>query len=545
MKKQLFIIPLLSMIFSLSGCVAVNPYLSSQNGQTDSEGLYVYDNYKQGEVIITKFKGENKGFVILPDTIDGKKVTAIKKDAFTAREDYHHYTCAYYIPDSINVVEQGSFLMGSVFVSEGSIKTGWYDEAMRGDATDNNNTGSVYANVNINNTLVHNEALYVSVGDTLYYAKCLSQKNAITVPSIVNSYSVSTIGSYAFAFNDYIKTVILPSSVTYLMKNGGFTNCLSLEKIDWKLTGVSRLYAGAVVNCPELKQLYLPENAVTIYDNAFQSCGTINNVYISANLTRLYQSAFIDTTVNHITYGGTQSQWTWLLIQSSSTASLSVYSGLENATVEFLGSEQVYTLEHEELPEFGDIPSGSSVTITGIVFGYARYTGRSGTSTDMTYYYNYIEVGDLNSAYVITCYDSNSQGRWEYNESLIGKEVRVTGTKMLYNNSFELREAVLTQTGNPTTYSIPKKTIDWFNPNLDLEASMYYWTELTGTIATLTSNKITLEETSKFYIYGRNSVKAGEPTFAVGDTITVVGVLVKYVSDYEIIFSLDNMWNAN
>ncbi len=165
--------------------------------------------------------------------------------------------------------------------------------------------------------------------------------DSLSIPSTVSyldsSYSVTTIGYYAFFSNDGLKTITIPQSVTviddkafYLCKDltsvsipmsvtviGGeaFSGCRSLSSITIP-ESVTTIGAGVFLNsglayvsipssvmsisvkafsgCRSLASITIPESVMDIGNNAFSGCIGLTSITIPSSVTIIGNGAFTD-----------------------------------------------------------------------------------------------------------------------------------------------------------------------------------------------------------------------------------------------------------
>ena len=90
---------------------------------------------------------------------------------------------------------------------------------------------------------------------------------ALTIPDILDGYTVVAIGSSAFAKNTYLQSVVIPDTVTVIQES-------------------------AFAECTNLSQIHLSDNLEYMYDSAFGYCNSLNNVCIPKTLVECYSKDF-------------------------------------------------------------------------------------------------------------------------------------------------------------------------------------------------------------------------------------------------------------
>ena len=120
----------------------------------------------------------------------------------------------------------------------------------------------------------------VSWGDTKY-------SGSITIPATVIhegvNYSVTSIGSYAFAACSSLTTINIPEGVTSI-ENWAFYNCSSLTAITLP-ESVKSIEGDAFYYCKSLTTITIPEGSqlTSIGDNAFYDCSNLTTINIPEN----------------------------------------------------------------------------------------------------------------------------------------------------------------------------------------------------------------------------------------------------------------------
>ena len=203
--------------------------------------------------------------------------------------------------------------------------------------------------VDVTYEIINEETMICQVGYTynkkqgVRHAINTSVVGAVTIPSVVNGYSVRYVASYAFgecsqltsiyipdgvtsfgssAFSGCANavTIRIPNSVSSGFGQGSFAGCNSISSINIP-EGITSIGIMAFYNCKSLTSVTLPSTVTKIYEQAFSGCSALNTVNLSENLELIGTSAFNNckfssltlpssfTTsygVNYISYSGTQ-----------------------------------------------------------------------------------------------------------------------------------------------------------------------------------------------------------------------------------------------
>ena len=126
-------------------------------------------------------------------------------------------------------------------------------------------------------------ALYTRDGSRLIAFPINSETRSYTVPD-----GVTVIGELAFAKNTSLQSVTLPSSLKEIGPYA-FSDCTSLAQVNLN-EGLEAIGSLAFKNCTALKNITVP-STVTEYDSAFYNCG-LTNVVLSEGITTISRAAF-------------------------------------------------------------------------------------------------------------------------------------------------------------------------------------------------------------------------------------------------------------
>ena len=118
-----------------------------------------------------------------------------------------------------------------------------------------------------------------------YYNGYTQPTGILTIPSSVsnggNTYSVTSIGDYAFHYCTGLTSVTIPNSVTSIGINAfGFCSGLTSITIPDSVTSIG---SGAFDNCSGLTSVTIGNSVMSIGDNAFADCFGVTIVYFNAD----------------------------------------------------------------------------------------------------------------------------------------------------------------------------------------------------------------------------------------------------------------------
>ena len=116
----------------------------------------------------------------------------------------------------------------------------------------------------------------------------------LTIPSEIDGYKVTSVGSSAFYGCTSLTSVNIPDSVKSIGDHA-FLICTSLTSITIP-DGVTSIGVGVFGFCTSLTSITIPDSVTSIGDEAFYDCAWLTSVTIGNGVTRIGQSAFEDCT---------------------------------------------------------------------------------------------------------------------------------------------------------------------------------------------------------------------------------------------------------
>ena len=107
------------------------------------------------------------------------------------------------------------------------------------------------------------------------------EKAELVIPSEVRGTPVKEIREYAFGGNEFLTSIVIPSSVSYI-GYCAFQNCRNLENVTFS-EGLIHIGEGSFRNCEKLVNPKLPKSAVDVDPSAFEISSQSENEYFTTD----------------------------------------------------------------------------------------------------------------------------------------------------------------------------------------------------------------------------------------------------------------------
>lgn len=297
MKKTISLLLSLAILTCIISCFGFSAY-----AVTGSDGLSEYELLSDGTIELTNYPSADEMFV--PSEIDGYTVSKIGSDAFaggkmmkitipgTVKEisehafencglstvvlqdgveaigSYAFSECAtdlkINIPKSVTKIED--YAVGFDYNESGKpSKTNAVIVGMSGSAAEDYaaNNGLEFISADENSY----DFEYTVLDDgTIEITAYLGNAVNLTIPSKIDGYTVSSIGSMAIFDNDTIESITVPGTVKTLT-NQAIDSCDSLKQVILE-EGVESLLWIAIVDCPALEKVVIPQSVTFIDEYA-------------------------------------------------------------------------------------------------------------------------------------------------------------------------------------------------------------------------------------------------------------------------------------
>ena len=157
-------------------------------------------------------------------------------------------------------------------------------------------TATTVEGVDVTYTIINEDQKTCKVGYT--YNKKYAIRSAInkstvgsvTIPTMVNGYSVTEVSDYAFSDCKNLTLVTLPSSIKSFGKSA-FSGCSSLQSVELPL-GLTSISENMFSRCTSLTSVSIPESVLSIGAFAFSSCSNLKVVNIPFNVRKIENGTF-------------------------------------------------------------------------------------------------------------------------------------------------------------------------------------------------------------------------------------------------------------
>jgi hypothetical protein len=245
----------------LVGVLLISALVLSGCGGTTEEpaGDFAYVLNKTSEYArIVRYNGESAE-VLIPDTLGGKPVKEIASSAFA----FCPHVTSLTIPGSVTKIEDPSFYtlpaLETINVAEDSV-----------------------------GFIVKDGVLYHKQMKTVYCYPQGKPGGSFTLPE-----TITTVGARAF-YHTKLKEIVMSKAVSKVYAYA-FADSPDLASVAFSAS-LSQLYEGAFSGCAGLLNIVLPESLTSIGDDCFSGCLTLKTVTVPAAVSVIKERVFRDCT---------------------------------------------------------------------------------------------------------------------------------------------------------------------------------------------------------------------------------------------------------
>lgn len=305
------------LCMALSGCagkkddfIVPTRVLLSETETTFGNFGYVF--YDDDTVGIASYKG-SESRVIVPDTIEGKRVVSVEYAAFMGCVSVR----AVHLGKYVEVIGDDAFY-GCTALTEINIpdKVWSIGTSAFGETPWLQAQTDEFVIVGDGVLLLYQgKAGTVTVPDKVKHLSCAFGLNT-ELYSVTMGDNVRTIGRYAFAYCESLREVVIGENVVMIGDNA-FDNCMYLTHINIP-DKVESIGDYAFYYCNYLSDAYIGNSVTSIGRNAFTNCMRMRTLRLPASLGQIGQNAFEDcVSLTVVFYQGDETAYSALEIGST------------------------------------------------------------------------------------------------------------------------------------------------------------------------------------------------------------------------------------
>ncbi|MEI6602257.1 MAG: leucine-rich repeat protein [Clostridia bacterium] len=116
----------------------------------------------------------------------------------------------------------------------------------------------------------------------------------VSIPDVIETFPVVSIGDSAFLDNLDITGVVIPDSVKTIEADA-FSGCMLLETVQFG-GGLLSIGENAFANCSVLKSVVIPNTVTNLGIGAFNACSELSTVTIGISVASIGESTFLECT---------------------------------------------------------------------------------------------------------------------------------------------------------------------------------------------------------------------------------------------------------
>ena len=314
MKIQNFGKPLSRLIIMVAICMLSLHAMAYDFSYTHQGKTLYYNITSDNTVEVTYYSSDNyfqnnnyvSGDVVIPSSVTNNgttySVTSIGASAFSYCSGLTSVT----IPNSVTSIGESVFyecsgLTSVTLPNNATIHSRAFIRAGEKHTID----GVIYCN----DTLIVGNYTFIGTGFLTFYLNgnsyfpnnnavvfdCYESKSGnLIIPSTISyngtTYSVTSIGEWAFSYCSGLTSITIGNSVTSI-GNSAFEGCSGLTSITIG-NSVTSIGKWAFAWCSELTSVTIPNSVTSIADYAFHSCSSLTSVTIPNSVTWIGEGAF-------------------------------------------------------------------------------------------------------------------------------------------------------------------------------------------------------------------------------------------------------------
>lgn len=264
-----------ALVFLLLCCLSVSVYSPALSAENYINGWTYRDN-GDGTIILLGYSAGEETKLVIPDTIDGKPVTAISEQLIHAK------------PPLISVSYPGATQQQELYLSD-------ITEITIPDSVVTVLGNPFFNCIKLEKIIISPEHPALEIIDGALYSK--ADRRLVCAPggavqgTLKIADGTSCIGKYAFYRCTGLTKIIIPDSVSEIQE-GAFYRCDHLADIRIP-EGVKVISDQAFYNCSKLSEISLPYSLNHIGDEAFSLC-YMSEICIPRSVKSIGSKAFYD-----------------------------------------------------------------------------------------------------------------------------------------------------------------------------------------------------------------------------------------------------------
>ena len=256
------------------------------------------------------YKSSISGVVVIPDKVNGKPVTIIRRDAFSNNEN----VTSVVIPDSVTIIEDDAFSgctrLTSVTIGK-NVKTIGHkafhecrnlESIIIPDSVTEIGIDAFRGCTGVTSVIIGKNV--TSIGMTAFFGcnpEHFENKSGTSLDYYFNNTIYEELGNPAdlkisemytkivLSGTTGLKSVTIPDSVTSIYN--AFSDCTSLTSVTFG-RNVTSIGETAFSNCSALKNITIPDSVTLIENSAFYGCTSLTSITIPDSVTGIGSRAF-------------------------------------------------------------------------------------------------------------------------------------------------------------------------------------------------------------------------------------------------------------
>ena len=183
--------------------------------------------------------------------------------------------------------------VGMIYASNISVGGIWYDfnsSSKTATVTYRGSSYDSYSNDYTGDIVIPASVTYKSVSYSVTSIGTFAFEGCSSLTSITIPNSVTSIGNYAFSACSSLSSITIPNSVTSI-GNDAFIMCTMLTNVTIP-NNVTKMGDGAFYYCYNLRSISISDNITSIGEETFKYCDRLHTVTFGKGITSIHETAF-------------------------------------------------------------------------------------------------------------------------------------------------------------------------------------------------------------------------------------------------------------